>query len=138
MALSENIGIMPWSPLAGGFLSGKFTRHNEVAGDSRRDAYDFPPIDKEKAYDLIDLMAEIGKNHQVSVASVALNWVIRQPGMTSTIIGAKNLQQLNDNIASVKFHLTNVELQQLNDASALTPEYPGWMVTRQAGGRWPE
>ena len=138
MAKSENIGIMPWSPLAGGFLSGKFTRHNEVAGDSRRDAYDFPPINKEKAYDLIDLMAEIGKNHQVSVAMVALNWVIRQPGMTSTIIGAKNLLQLNENIASVNLLLTNEELQLLNEASALTPEYPGWMVTRQAGGRWPE
>lgn len=138
MAKSENIGIMPWSPLAGGFLSGKFTRHNAVAGDSRRDAYDFPPINKEKAYDLIDLMAEIGKNHQVSVATVALNWVIRQPGMTSTIIGAKNLLQLHDNIASVNLHLSDDELQRLNDASALTPEYPGWMVTRQAGGRWPE
>ena len=138
MAKSENIGIMPWSPLAGGFLSGKFTRHNAVAGDSRRDAYDFPPINKEKAYDLIDLMAEIGKNHQASVATVALNWVIRQPGMTSTIIGAKNLLQLNENIASVNLQLTSDELQRLNDASALTPEYPDWMVTRQAGGRWPE
>ena len=138
MATSENIGIMPWSPLAGGFLSGKFTRHNAVAGDSRRDAYDFPPINKEKAYDLIDLMAEIGNNHKASVATVALNWVIRQPGMTSTIIGAKNLLQLNDNIASVHLQLTNDELQRLNDASALTPEYPGWMVSRQAGGRWPE
>ena len=137
MAKSENIGIMPWSPLAGGFLSGKYTRNNEIAGDSRRDAFDFPPINKPKAYDLIDLMAEIGKNHNVSVASVALNWVIRQPGMTSTIIGAKNLEQLNDNIASVNLQLTSDELQRLNEASALNPEYPGWMVARQTAGRWP-
>ena len=83
-------------------------------------------------------MAEIGKNHQVSVAMVALNWVIRQPGMTSTIIGAKKLLQRTENIASVNLLLTNEELQLLNEASALTPDYPGWMVTRQAGGRWPE
>ncbi|MCK9411985.1 MAG: aldo/keto reductase [Prolixibacteraceae bacterium] len=138
MAKSENIGIMPWSPLAGGFLSGKFTRHNEVAGDSRRDAFDFPPINKAKAYDLIDLMAEIGKKHNVSVANVALNWVIRQPGVTSTIIGAKNLLQLNDNISAVNLQMTPDEMQQLNEASALAPEYPGWMVTRQATGRWPD
>lgn len=75
----ENIGIMPWSPLAGGFLSGKYTRQNEVAGDSRRDTFDFPPINKQKAYDLIDLMTEIGQHHNVSVANVAWNWVIRQP-----------------------------------------------------------
>ena len=137
MAKSENIGIMPWSPLAGGFLSGKFTRNNEIAGDSRRDAFDFPPINKPKAYDLIDLMAEIGKKHNVSVASVALNWVVRQPGMTSTIIGAKNLQQLNDNISAVDLQLTAEELQRLTEASALSPEYPGWMVARQATGRWP-
>ena len=138
MAKSENIGIMPWSPLAGGFLSGKYTRNNEIAGDSRRDAFDFPPINKQKAYDLIDLMAEIGKNHNVSVANVALNWVVRQPGMTSTIIGAKNLQQLNDNIASVELQLTPEEMLQLTEASALSPEYPGWMVARQSTGRWPE
>jgi aryl-alcohol dehydrogenase-like predicted oxidoreductase len=137
MALSENIGIMPWSPLAGGFLSGKYTRNNEVAGDSRRDAFDFPPINKQKAYDLIDLMAEIGKNHNVTVASVALNWVTRQPGMTGTIIGAKNLQQLNDNISSVDLQLTPGELNQLNEASALAPEYPAWMIARQSQGRWP-
>lgn len=137
MALNENIGIMPWSPLAGGFLSGKYTRNNEVAGDSRRDAFDFPPINKQKAYDLIDLMAEIGKNHNVTVANVALNWVTRQPGMTSTIIGAKNLQQLNDNISSVNLNLTHEELNKLDEASALAPEYPAWMIVRQSQGRWP-
>jgi aryl-alcohol dehydrogenase-like predicted oxidoreductase len=137
MAKSENIGIMPWSPLAGGFLSGKYTRGNEIAGDSRRDAFDFPPINKQKAYDLIDIMAEIGNSHQVSVAAVALKWVISQPGMTSTIIGAKNLPQLNDNIASVDLQLTADELHRLDDASALPPEYPGWKVARQATGRWP-
>lgn len=138
MAISENISIMPWSPLAGGFLSGKYTRGNAVAGNSRRDTFDFPPINKEKAYDIIDVMAEIGKHHNVSVATVALNWVIRQPAVTSTIIGAKNLQQLNDNIAAVSLELTSEEMEQLNKVSALAPEYPGWMINRQMQNRWPE
>ena len=138
MALSESIGIMPWSPLAGGFLSGKFTRNNEVAGNSRRDTFDFPPIDKQKAYDIIDVMSEIGKSLNVSVATVALNWVIKQPGVTSTIIGAKNLKQLNDNIAAVSLQLTEEEMKQLNEVSILASEYPGWMVNRQLQGRFPE
>jgi len=137
MALSEGIGIMPWSPLAGGFLSGKFTRNNEVAGNSRRDAFDFPPINKTKAYDIIDVMAEIGKHHNVSVATVALNWVIKQPAVTSTIIGAKTLEQLKNNISAVNLQLTAEDMQQLNEVSALAPEYPGWMVNRQLQGRWP-
>jgi len=137
MALSEGMSIMPWSPLAGGFLSGKYARNNEVAGDSRRDSFDFPPIDKQKAYEIIDVMSEIGKRHSVSVACVALNWVIKQPAITSTIIGAKNLPQLNDNIGAVNLQLTPEDLKQLNEVSALVPEYPGWMVTRQLQGRWP-
>ena len=82
-------------------------------------------------------MAGIAKNHEVSVASVALNWVIKQPAVTSTIIGAKNLQQLNDNISAVDLQLTPEEMLQLDEVSALTPEYPGWMVARQEAGRWP-
>jgi aryl-alcohol dehydrogenase-like predicted oxidoreductase len=138
MALSEGIGIMPWSPLAGGFLSGKFTRQNKIAGNSRRDSFDFPPINKVKAYDLIDLMVEIGKSYNVPVATVALNWVIKQPGITSTIIGAKTLEQLNENIKAVDLKLSPDDLKVLNEASALSPEYPGWMVNRQLQGRWPE
>jgi len=138
MALSEGISIMPWSPLAGGFLSGKYTRDIALAGNSRRDSFDFPPINKEKAYDIIDVMIEIAVRHKVSVATVALNWVIKQPSITSTIIGAKNLQQLNDNIAAVKLELTSNEMKQLNEVSVLSPEYPGWMINRQMQGRWPE
>jgi aryl-alcohol dehydrogenase-like predicted oxidoreductase len=137
MALSEGIGIMPWSPLAGGFLSGKYTRNNEVAGDSRRDSFDFPPINKEKAYDIIDVMAEIGQRYQVSVATVALNWVRRQPGVTSTIIGAKRIDQLKENIAATDLRLSDEDMQQLNQISAQAPQYPGWMVARQLNGRWP-
>jgi aryl-alcohol dehydrogenase-like predicted oxidoreductase len=137
MAISEGISIMPWSPLAGGFLSGKFTRTNQVAGDSRRDSFNFPPVDKEKAYDIIDVMIAIGQQHEATAARVALAWVLAQPGITSVIIGAKNVVQLNDNISSVNLKLSSEELQKLNHVSEITAEYPAWMVNRQLQGRFP-
>lgn len=138
MALSEGIGIMPWSPLAGGFLSGKYTRGKEKDGDSRRDVFDFPPIDKEKAYDIIDIMARIGKNHDASVARVALAWMLTKPAITSIIIGARKQDQLIDNIGCASLVLSSDELEELERISALKPEYPAWMVNRQMSGRYPE
>jgi aryl-alcohol dehydrogenase-like predicted oxidoreductase len=138
MALSEGIGIMPWSPLAGGFLSGKFTRNNEIAGDSRRDTFDFPPINKGKAYDIIDLMTRIGNDHKVTAARVALAWLLGKPGVTSIIIGAKKKDQLLDNIECTTLKMSAAELSELEKISALSPEYPGWMVERQLTGRYPE
>ncbi len=138
LALSEGLAVMPWSPLAGGFLSGKFTRNNKIAGDSRRDSFDFPPVNKEKAYDIIDVMLELGKNKGVSAAQVALAWLLKKPGVTSIIIGAKKLEQLQDNIAATELNLNTEEMQQLDGISALAPEYPGWMLERQATGRMPD
>lgn len=137
LALSEGLGLMPWSPLAGGFMSGKFTRSNEVAGDSRRDTFDFPPVNKEKAYDIIDVLLEIGSKHKVSAAQVALAYILQKPAVTSIIIGAKKHEQLLDNIAATQLKLSADELQQLDAISALAPEYPGWMLERQAQGRMP-
>lgn len=135
MALSENMAFMPWSPLAGGFLSGRFTREKEKTGDSRRDNFDFPPIVKEKAYDIIDLMTRIGKDHGVSAAQVALSWLSGKPGVTSIIIGAKKEEQLKDNLASVNLSLSTEETGQLDSISALKTEYPGWMLERQTQDR---
>jgi aryl-alcohol dehydrogenase-like predicted oxidoreductase len=129
---------MPWSPLAGGFLSGKFTRNNEVAGDSRRDTFDFPPVNKEKAYDIIDMLLQIGAEHQVSAAQVALAYILQKSVVTSIIIGAKKHEQLLDNIAATKLELFADEIQQLDAISALSPEYPGWMLERQSQGRMPQ
>jgi aryl-alcohol dehydrogenase-like predicted oxidoreductase len=138
MALSENISIMPWSPLAGGFLSGKFKRDIKTAGNNRRDEFDFPPINKEKAFDIVDVMTKIGDRYKVSPARVALAWTKDKPGVTSVIIGAKTHDQLLDNIASTELELTGDELKELDTISALTPEYPAWMVDRQMTGRLPE
>jgi len=138
MAISEGISIMPWSPLAGGFLSGKYTGDTAVAGNMRRDEFDLPPINKEKAYDIIDVMDGIAQNHQVSVATVALNWVIKQPSVASTIIGAKNVNQLKENISATSLELNGAEMEKLNKISTLPMEYPSWMVNRQLQGRFPE
>ena len=117
--------------------NGKYTRTNEIAGESRRDTFNFPPVNKEKAYDIIDVMNRIGQQHEVSAAQVALAWVLRQPGITSVIIGAKNCNQLNDNINAVNLILSEEELQDLNQISKLPAEYPEWMLNRQALGRFP-
>lgn len=138
MALSEGIGIMPWSPLAGGFLSGKFKRDKEIAGDSRRDTFDFPPINKAKAFIIIDVMAKIAENRNVTVARVALAWLLTKPGVTSIIIGAKKQDQLLDNMECTNLQLSHEELAELETISCLVPEYPAWMVNRQLNGRFPE
>jgi aryl-alcohol dehydrogenase-like predicted oxidoreductase len=135
LAVDQNLAIMPWSPLAGGFLSGKYTHDNEKAGDSRRDAFDFPPVNKEKAYDIIDVISEIGKQHNASVAQVALAWVRVQKGVSSTIIGAKRIDQLNDNLKSIDIQFSADELKRIDEVSALIKEYPGWMVERQSADR---
>ncbi|MEO6150892.1 MAG: aldo/keto reductase [Mucilaginibacter sp.] len=134
LAADQNLAVLPWSPLAGGFLSGKYTRDGDKAG-ARRDAFDFPPINKEKSYDIIDVITEIGKQHNVSPAQIALAWVRLQKGITSTIIGAKNVEQLQDNLKSTEIELSADELQKIDQVSALQKEYPQWMVERQGTGR---
>jgi len=138
MALHEGLAFMPWSPLAGGFLSGKYTRELEKAGDSRRDTFNVPPLNKQKAYDIIDLMLAIGRDHGVSAAQVALAWLLRKPAVTSVILGAKKYNQLVDNLACADLQLSDSEMSQLNAISALSPEYPAWMIERQAQGRMPK
>ncbi|WP_345951489.1 MULTISPECIES: aldo/keto reductase [unclassified Mucilaginibacter] len=135
LAQDQNLAVMPWSPLAGGFLSGKYTRDDEKTGDGRRATFDFPPINKEKTYDIIDVISEIGKRYDASAATVALAWVRQQPGITSTIIGAKRIDQLHDNIKSTGLELSADDLKKIDEVSALNKEYPGWMVERQGADR---
>jgi aryl-alcohol dehydrogenase-like predicted oxidoreductase len=138
MMQDQNLALMPWSPLAGGFLSGKYTRNNQSAGDNRRDAFDFPPVDKEKAYDIIEAMQPIAENHGATVAQIALSWLLHQKSVTSVIIGAKRLDQLRENLIATEISLSVDELEKLDKVSALKTEYPAWMITRQARDRFPE
>ena len=135
MLRSEGVGLMVWSPLAGGFLSGKYGREQQGEQDSRRTKFDFPPVDKERGYDCIDVMRPIAQAHGVSVAQIALAWLLHQPQVTSVIVGAKRPEQLADNMAATDVVLNPTELQQLNDVSRLPAEYPGWMLERQGGYR---
>jgi aryl-alcohol dehydrogenase-like predicted oxidoreductase len=127
----QKLGLMIWSPLAGGYLSGKFKNDGDKPEGSRRSKFDFPPINKEKAHACIDLMTPISKAHGVSVAQVALAWILSKKQVSSIIIGAKNLEQLKNNIASTKLVLSSEEIKLLDDVSALAPEYPGWMLALQ-------
>ncbi len=123
---------MVWSPLAGGLLSGKYGRdHGGAETGSRRIAFDFPPVDKPRAYDCIDVMRPIAEAHGVSIAQIALAWLLHQPQVTSVIVGAKRPDQLTDNIGATEVTLTADELEQIGKVSQLPPEYPGWMFERQ-------
>ncbi len=135
LANEEELAILPWSPLAGGFLSGKFTRDTAPKEGARRIAFDFPPVDKDKAYDIIDVMKKLGDERNASVAQVALSWLLHQKHVTSVIIGAKNEQQLADNIAATAVELSSDDLAKLDAVSQLKPEYPGWMLARQGADR---
>ena len=136
---AERLGLMVWSPLAGGLLSGKFTRNGQGPQDARRASFDFPPVNRERLFDCIEAMQPIAAAHDVSVARVALAYVLAKPFVTSVIIGAKTLEQLDDNLAAAALTLTPEELATLDAVSALPAEYPGWMIEFQhARSRLPE
>ena len=132
---AEKTGLLVWSPLAGGLLSGKFSRENQKPQGTRRAEFDFPIVDKERTWKILDVMTPIAKAHNCSPARVALAWVLAKPFVTSVIIGAKRLEQLNDNIAAVDLKLTPDEIKKLNEVSALPLEYPGWMLPFQGANR---
>jgi len=137
MAQDQQLAILPWSPLAGGLLSGKFSRDEKGPEGARRASFDFPPVDKERAFDCVDAMREVAQAHDCSVARVALAWCLHQSWCTSIIIGAKTDEQLADNLAATTLKLSNDELAKLDAVSALPSEYPGWMVERQSQDRKP-
>ena len=134
LANDQRLAILPWSPLAGGLLSGKFSRDTSPEG-ARRATLDFPPVDRERAWRIIDVMRPIADDHLVSVAQVALAWLLAQSHVTSVIIGAKNQEQLLDNIGATDLALSTEQLKAISDASALPSEYPQWMLSRQSGDR---
>lgn len=131
MLQSERVGLMVWSPLAGGLLSGKFERDGSGPEGTRRASFDFPPVDRDRGFDCVDVMREIGKAHGVSVARIAIAWLLHKRFVTSVIIGAKTMEQLDDNLAAVDVALSDDEMARLDAVSALPPEYPGWMLDRQ-------
>jgi aryl-alcohol dehydrogenase-like predicted oxidoreductase len=127
----QRTGLLVWSPLAGGLLSGKFSREHQKPEDSRRSAFDFPIVDKERTWRILDVLQPIATAHETNVATVALAWILAKPFVTSVIIGAKRVDQLQQNLSAVDLQLTEDEMQKLDEVSALPPEYPGWMIPFQ-------
>ena len=134
----EKLGLMVWSPLAGGLLSGKFGPGSNGPEGARRVSFDFPPVNKDRAWDCVAAMREIAGPRGVSVARVALAWLLAKPWVSSIIVGAKTPEQLADNIGATTLALTPEEVAALDAVSALPAEYPGWMLARQGENRRPK
>ena len=124
----QKVGLLVWSPLAGGLLSGKYSRDGQGAEGARRKNFDFPPVDKERGYNIIDALEPMAKARGVSVAQLSLAWLLHRPVVTSVIIGANKMDQLEDNLKSVSVQFSAEELKQLDAVSKLPAEYPGWML----------
>jgi aryl-alcohol dehydrogenase-like predicted oxidoreductase len=131
MAQSEGVAILPWSPLAGGLLSGKFDPDKAGPEGARRTSFDFPPVDRARLPRVLAALRTVAQGTGVSVARVALAWHLTRPFVTSVIIGAKNRDQLADNLAATELKLSSEHVKVLDEASALPPEYPGWMLDFQ-------
>ena len=138
LLVEDQIGCLVWSPLAGGYLSGKFSPGGDAAAEGRRKDFDFPPLDKDKADRLVGAMQPIAKAHGTSVARVALAYVLSKPWVCSMIIGARTAAQLADNLEAGKLKLDAAQIAKLDELSALAPEYPGWMLERQGQQRMPQ
>jgi aryl-alcohol dehydrogenase-like predicted oxidoreductase len=131
----QGVGLMVWSPLAGGLLSGKFSRDGGGPEGTRRATFDFPPVDKERAFRVVDVMRAVAAEKGTTVPRVALAWLLHQRFVSTVIIGAKSEEQLADNLGAAEVALSADELAKLDAVSALPPEYPGWMIERQSAER---
>jgi aryl-alcohol dehydrogenase-like predicted oxidoreductase len=130
-SIDLGLGTLIWSPLAGGFLSGKFTRQSDAGG--RRKNFDFPPVNKERGFDIVDALQKIADSKGVSVAQIALAWLLHKQGVTSIIIGARKEGQLLDNLKSVDVELSEDDMKQLDAISHIAPEYPQWVAPLKRG-----
>ena len=135
LSREEGLGVLPWSPLSGGFLSGKYTRDNPNPGGARRSGFQFPPIDEARGFDAVEALARIAKEKGATVAQIALGWLLAQPGLTSIIVGANKQSQLEDNLKAVDVELTPAEVATLSATTVPAPQYPQWMIERQNEGR---
>lgn len=133
----QNLGLLVWSPLAGGLLSGKFSRASGGDEAARRATFDFPPVDRSRVFDIIDVLMAVAAARGTTAARVAIAWVLAQPRVTSVIIGARRLAQLEDNLQSIDLTLTADELQALDEVSRLRTEYPAWMGAAASDDRLP-
>ena len=121
---SEQVGLLIWSPLAGGFLGGKFGRDQKSPTGTRRAGFSFPPVDETRGYAVLDALGEVARELEISVARVALAWLFHQSVTTSVIVGARNEEQLRDNLAASEVKISPAQLERLDRASALPRRVP--------------
>ena len=131
----EGLGVLVWSPLSGGFLTGKYRRDDPPPEGARRAAFTFPPIDEERGFDAIDALTEVAAAVDASIAQSALAWLLAQPGIASVIIGANKLTQLEDNLKAAELKLSTEHLERLSATTTPRPIYPQWMIELQNTGR---
>ncbi|HEX8747725.1 MAG TPA: aldo/keto reductase [Pyrinomonadaceae bacterium] len=135
LCVEEGLGVLPWSPLSGGFLTGKYRRDAPSPEGARRSGFNFPPIDEARGFDAVDALDEVAAARDATVAQVALAWLLAQPGVTSIIIGANKMSQLEDNLRSAGIELSPEEVARLNETTQPQQLYPQWMIERQNMGR---
>ncbi len=137
IAVDQGVGILVWSPLAGGLLSGKYRRDQQGPEGSRQlTDWNEPPVrDREQLYDVVDALVEIGEGHGASAAQVALAWLLHRPGIVSLIIGARTDEQLADNLAAAELELSQAEVDRLEELSRPPLIYPYWHQAKTAADR---
>tara|TARA_B100000614_G_scaffold234071_1_gene229791 strand:- start:146 stop:1129 length:984 start_codon:yes stop_codon:yes gene_type:complete len=128
IAVDQGVGVLAWSPLAGGLLSGKYGRNKKPEGITRMsDGWTEPPIrDEERLWNIVDALNDVAAQHGVSAAQVALAWILTRPGVASVVIGGRKLEQIRDNVAAANLQLTTEDLKRLNEVSAIPLIYPYW------------
>jgi aryl-alcohol dehydrogenase-like predicted oxidoreductase len=126
MMRKYGVGLTVWSPLSGGFLSGKYTRETLKDPNNRRASFDFPPVNLEQGFALLDVLRPMAQRHNATVAQVALAWLLANPATTSVLIGATKLSQLDDNLAAIDVQLRPEDLAEIDALTKLTPRYPNW------------
>lgn len=121
------LGVLVWSPLAGGFLSGKYTREQPTPEGARLNQFKIPPIDVERGYEVVDVLKQIAQTHEATPAQVAIAWMLTKSFISSIIIGANKMQHLEDNLGGVNLKLSASEVGKLDTLTQPQPQYPGWM-----------
>jgi aryl-alcohol dehydrogenase-like predicted oxidoreductase len=134
LSLDQKLGILPWSPLGGGFLTGKYRRGKPRPEGARRTdpTNQFLQYDEEKGFDIVDELEKTAHNHGATITQTALNYLLRKPGIASVIIGAKNQEQLTDNLKTVDWEMSAEEVARLDELSKPPRVYPYWMLERMS------
>jgi aryl-alcohol dehydrogenase-like predicted oxidoreductase len=135
LCVEEGLGVLPWSPLSGGFLTGKYRRDDPSPDGARRTNFQFPPIDEARGFDAVDALEEVARARGVSIAQTALAWLLARPAVSSVIIGANKMSQLEDNLKAVELRLSPEEIERLSRTTEPAAQYPQWMVELQGAGR---